>query len=246
MKKFRVILFVLFVAVSSVFAQEQIGNRLKYEVLGPSYNGSDYCFRIMDVYATEWVYVFSFDKSVNTIFDIYVYSRRQKISTAELYSDDFQNVIIQYITSTAKEGGGNAEWIQYASTIANKMAGHIKSRNPYNGTPPPSTSYSGRMSGSQTLDIRLVIGNITASNDVINSSYRYYSNGKWGDPIELTGNITNGTLTLYEKEQNNRNVNRAIFIFSNFNINSYSIAGIWQDLRDGYSNHRYDVQLSKQ
>jgi len=247
MRKSMVILFVLFIAVFSVFAQEQIGTRLKYEVLGTAYSYAfDYNFRITDVYATNWQYSFSFKRSVGNIFDIYVKAGSQKLNTAELYSDDFQNIIIKYITSTATEGGGNAEWSIYASTIANKIAGLIKSGNPDKGhSPNPQpTSYSGRMTGSQIYNIWLDIGNITASNDVINSSYRYYLNGKWGDPIELTGNIINGTLTLYEKEQNNRNINRAIFIFTNFNVNSYSIAGIWQDLRD--LNNRYDVQLSKQ
>jgi hypothetical protein len=152
MKKFMVILFVLFITVFSVFAQEQIGTRLKYEVLSPNHyiNHYDYNFRITDVYATDWVYSFSFRRSVNTIFDIY-YGDYKKNNTAELYSDDFQNIIIQYITSTARDANGNAEWIQYASTIANKMAVYIKARNPDTRKTSEipqhkiSTSYSGRM-----------------------------------------------------------------------------------------------------
>jgi hypothetical protein len=106
-----------------------------------------------------------------------------------------------------------------------------------------SYAYSGTMSGSQTLNIKLVIGGITTSGEVLDSFYMYYKNGKYGDQIKLVGHLEDDTLTLYEKEPNN--VNRASMQFPNFDISSVEITGVWQDLRTGKFSNRYELKLSK-
>jgi hypothetical protein len=97
--------------------------------------------------------------------------------------------------------------------------------------------YSGSMTGTQTLNIKLVIG------DLNNIYYMYIRNGNYGDPIRLRGILENGVLLLIEVDENYSD--RASMRFQNFNPNSNTIIGIWQDLRSGRTGNKYDLRLSK-
>lgn len=98
--------------------------------------------------------------------------------------------------------------------------------------------YSGTMSGTQTLNIKLVIGNFD------HVYYMYIRNGNQGDPICLVYNdMQNGVLMLGEPDENYED--RASMIFFNFNPNENTITGVWEDVRPGRTANKYDVKLSK-
>jgi hypothetical protein len=97
--------------------------------------------------------------------------------------------------------------------------------------------YSGSMSGAQTLNIKLVIG------DLYNIYYMYIRNGNYGDPIHLTGKLENAVLLLTEIDEHYND--RAYMRFQNFNPNTSTITGVWQDLRSGRTANKYDLRLSK-
>jgi hypothetical protein len=111
----------------------------------------------------------------------------------------------------------------------------------YRKSPQPDQNrlliYSGTMSGAQTLNIKLVIG------DLNNVYYRYVRNGTAGDPIALWGRIEDGILILREQDENNKD--RAVMRFYNFNPNANTITGVWQDARPGREANTYEIRLSK-
>jgi len=106
-----------------------------------------------------------------------------------------------------------------------------------------SAVYHGTISANlQIFDIFLIIGQINRYNNVINSYYMCYKDGVYIGPIELTGQLINNTLTLYEREQDCRNL--AFMQFNDFDKSINNITGIWQDLRDDRYAFRYKVNLS--
>jgi hypothetical protein len=97
--------------------------------------------------------------------------------------------------------------------------------------------YFGSMTGTQILNIKLVVG------DFYNAYYMYYRNGTYGEPIKIWGKIENNILILYEEDFDFND--RAVFTFPNFDPNANFLHGIWQDLRPGHTINKYDLNLSK-
>jgi hypothetical protein len=128
MKKLLMAIFVSLFIVVSVFPQELIGSRLKYEITG---TGNNYCrIRITDVFAGNdnynlTYYNFKIEKNVSDIYDIY--ADRGKIGTANLFSDDFPDIIAKYILKTCVEFRHTSEWERLAYTIGNKISQYVKS-----------------------------------------------------------------------------------------------------------------------
>jgi len=107
-----------------------------------------------------------------------------------------------------------------------------------------SAVYHGTISTDvQTFDIFIIIGQINRYNNVINSYYICYKDGAYFEPIKLTGQLINNTLTLYEREQDYYR-NLAFMQFYDFDKSTNDITGVWQDLRDDRSAFKYKVNLS--
>ena len=112
---------------NSVSSQELIGARLKYEVV--SARTGNCSVRITDIYDTNWVYYFVVRHNINDIYDIYAYGGDKKVGTANLYTEEFTGLIINYIRTTSEQLGGHSEWKTYASTIAEKIEELMKSQH---------------------------------------------------------------------------------------------------------------------
>ncbi|MDR2500044.1 MAG: hypothetical protein LBD37_03050 [Treponema sp.] len=126
MKKTLFSLSLIMIASAACFSRELIGSRLKYEIRG----GSERRFvaEIGDVYEDGWGYQFSIQHNVADIYDIFatsIYFHR-KIGAADLYSQDFPEVISRYIIRTSQEGNHSPEWRQYASAIAARITQYVK------------------------------------------------------------------------------------------------------------------------
>ena len=133
MKKIVITIFVFFTIGFPAFSQQQIGNRLRYEI--ESVNIGNYVFRIRDVY----------DNSVRGIFinheinDIYNISYNgtisggwrgniNRIGAANLYTNEFSTLIVNNLR-TLSQIGGHPEWQTHASTIAMMIQDFVRSQH---------------------------------------------------------------------------------------------------------------------
>jgi hypothetical protein len=157
--------------------------------------------------------------------EIQLYPEAWRGQMSEWYKSDTQNITrYKYILN-----GQDLVMIQNNDTVIYKKSSEMNQDQ--------LLIYSGSMSGTQTLNIRLVIG------DLGNIYYMYITKGNYGNPICLWGELENGVLLLKELDENYNE--RAFMRFQNFNSNANTITGIWQDLRSGRTANKYDLKLSK-
>jgi len=67
-----------------------------------------------------------------------------------------------------------------------------------------------------------------------------YAYSNHNTPIRVNGELKQGTLTLFEKDEQGNN--KATLTFENFDENSQQLDGIWKDLT---SNKQYKIRLTK-
>jgi len=117
----KLLLVLLFFSLSfSVFSQEQIGDRLRYEVRSGQ-------IWITDVYDKKSINI-RFQQAINYTF--YIYNYYDQIGTANIHSNEFTLFITQFITSWSLRNGGDNEWRQNAALIANKITSYIREQYP--------------------------------------------------------------------------------------------------------------------
>ena len=129
MKKMFFMFLLLQFALPAFSQNPQISTRLRFEV---RYGN----ITITDVYDYKYI-TFSFEKAMNYTFYIYYFNNR--VGTADIYTNDFPQFIARYITSWSINNGGNDEWRQYASVIADRITQDIRNQNPKTDYVPPAT-----------------------------------------------------------------------------------------------------------
>ena len=232
----------------SVFSQEQLGSRLRYDFGGTIY-GSVHQFSITDVYDGK-VVTFFIKKEMNDVFSIdYVdlhyrnllaYPKKILIGTAELHSTGFIRIIDDHINTLAETHIINLDWENYTAEIARKISDYF---NVFYPNPVQIAAiYSGTIKKDDfhILQVMLVIDSIDASNNILNSYFMYFENNCFGSPIRLSGTLTDNTLKLENRDK--IHAAQVSMVFENFNVSDRKIDGIWKDSAD---NKEYKFELTK-
>jgi hypothetical protein len=119
-------------------SNELFGSRLKYEIK----TDYSYCrFRITDVFAINdnynlVEYRFHIEKNVGDIYDIrshvyeylesWEYSYTNHIGTANVYSNDFSDIIVKDILKNCAKYRHTSEWSTYSKIIADEISSYVK------------------------------------------------------------------------------------------------------------------------
>ena len=119
----KLLLILIFINLTlSVFSQEQIGDRLRYEVRSGQ-------IWITDVFDNDKTIIFYFGRAINN--NIYIYFNHSRVGTINIYTRNFKPFITQHITSWSASNGGHAEWRQYVSQITDRITIDVRNMYPY-------------------------------------------------------------------------------------------------------------------